>query len=268
METIWLAIETPRHSIHDDINLIYSKIKCSPGDFNQETVRELLSRDDLILLDSFKSEKEAKAFGRNLLNKSARDYTRVINKLPDLKPVSDRPFLVKIGEEVTKTPRVYLMKKVDYEKLQEAFPSVRLATDEEVDSAESFISTLIPLDYELMKSLRLRYFRVISPPDGLPVDHYYEFCESFEESRKLLGEFREYCILLSQESDLIQKEDAIALGKKLFGDKAEKTVDQLVQIFQDLAAGREVDMSGTLTVGHETDDDIDYGVEKVKVTYA
>ena len=264
METVWLAIETLRESIHDDINLNYMKIKVPSGEFDHDVIKALLDLEDLVLLKSFKDEKEAKAFGEKLLKGSAQDYTKIINKSPNLNSVRDRAFLVQIPEEVTKTPRVYLMKKIDYEKLKASFPTLRLATDEEVDGADSFISCLIPLDYELVKSLRLQYFRVISSPDGLPVDDYYGFCQSFEESQKLLGELREYCILLAGESELVLREDVIDLAKKLFGDRAEETVDHLVKTLQDITAGREVDLSETLTVDRGVDD----GVEKISVKYA
>ena len=268
METIWLVIETTRESVHDDIHLNYTKITLPSGKFDHHKIEEELAQDQLVLLKSSRDEKEAKAFGEKVLRESAQDYTKIMNKLPDLEPVNNRPFLVWIGEEVTKTPRVYLIKKIDYEKLKASFPTVRLATDEEVDAAESFISCLIPLDYELLKSLQLEYFRVISVPDGLLVERYYEFCQGFEESQKMMGELREYCILLAQGSELVLKEDVIELAKKLFKDRVEETVDQLVEALQDIMAGREVDLSQKLTVSRTIDDDIDYGVERVDIKYA
>lgn len=223
MDPIWLIVQGQVESVHQEPKLLQLCIARQ----HESEIQEKCRLDGYTLLEILESEEQAYAFRRKWQQESLRDYTRIVNRLPDLQPVQDRCFLAYLDEKVTWLPRLYQVNKVDYRRLQQTFPSVRLATDQELESDDIFTSCCLARE----GWPELDTLRALNRPDDLPVDRYQDFCHRFDETQALLDELKYYCA--SQARDR-----AVELARQLFKEQVEETVDRIIEFFQVMKEGR------------------------------
>lgn len=267
METVWLIVEKQQESVHDQCMLMRIGIEQTESELDRDEIAARCQLESYTLLEVVRSEDEVESYRKTWRNQSVRDYTKIINKLSNMELVHDRFFLAYLDQEVTVIPRIYQVHKSDYEKLKDAFPSVRLATDEEADLTDPFTSCFIATDYQKIIGLNLSTLRVLDRPDGIKEDRYYDLCCRFDESQELLDELRFHCINLAQETEFTNKQKAIEVAKQLFNEEAEETVDKLISFFRAIELGEVPELPTLPSVQYNVIDEIDYGVEQVNIEY-
>lgn len=232
--TIYVLIQTHRETIHSIayyqiVSVVFGKEK--PFDLGDIKAR---FRDDLKfeLMGLFTSMERAVAFQNRCVLKSRRDYSLILRELPDLQLVQDRPFFAHIGEEVTRAPGVYKIKKNDYDKLKTRFPTVRLPTPEEIDAELEPTSSFIPNDYSILKSLNLEELKSIRTSPEIEPSYYLSLCRDFDRLSFTLENLKLCCCLLMKGSPYVKREHALEHASKLFPDNGGEVVDQLIEFLR------------------------------------
>lgn len=232
--TIYMVCMEPRETIHSLTQFYLAYFTFNKKDFDKEKFKELDK-----VLGFFLDESRAELFLAWNLERSARQYTIVVNKLPDLSLVQDRKFLIYIGEEITALPGLYEVRKEDYEKLSSVFQDVRLATDKEVRTTAEIFSCFVPKDYEKLKSLKLPNLECLNLDQKIPVSDYLGICSMYDKASRTFRSVKQACIRIAKDDTHVRKADIIPKMEQI-APNGEEIIDNMIQFYRDILSGKDV----------------------------
>jgi len=179
---LYLILQTKREHQHAisyyfPLHLTFEKDK-----YDREEIGHALTNfPEAEVLGIFTDKDRAYAHRDTCLYRGLREYTGTINKMTDLDVLDTRPFLVYLDEEITHWPALYRIRKEDYDKLKVVYPSVRLATDEELVDDDPYTTTFIAKDFDEIKAVGLEHITAMRYPEAIPESDQPAVCLHLEK---------------------------------------------------------------------------------------
>lgn len=230
MVRVYSVVQTPCEGAHAISYLQTLVAEYDASEFDLErTEARFKENNELIVhkvcLDRFEAE-ECQAF---LVDQGRRDYTLLINRLPNLEEVEKRAFYAYLGEDLTEAPGLYAVNKEDYLKLQFISPNVRLPQDHEIHSTHEVPMSFIPKDYELVKSLELIALRALKLDSPLDRVFHHKFCKAFDRLVYKWNDILVICGEFIKEKPGYTKESILQYITDLFPDSPQEVFDRVIK---------------------------------------